>query len=260
MRKVDCTLRFKSIETEEECDKLREILSILDIKYIVKRRKDIDDKIVYVKEKGSPSKRSLPYDFYDYGLQAYLFGLDIATVIYCFSAVEMMLTFLLRTKRNANHRIIRGLKSLIKKACNEGLLDEEHSKIANDLRVLRNYYVHFVNHAEVFNELYHNAIELTKSDLEAKKRESFLAVLEEFHGVHTKTKFLGMKRGKIRDEDMRRFLDCNEKRYQKWRRDNRYGILELRDFGRIRHFSINRFNALSAIEWTSKILHKLEEA
>lgn len=98
MKKVDCVLRFREIGTEEGCNQLKEILDILDIKYILERKKDIDDEICYIKEKGTSFERSLPFDFYDYGLQAYIFGFDIAAIIYCWSAVEMLLTFLLRKK------------------------------------------------------------------------------------------------------------------------------------------------------------------
>ena len=261
MKKVDCALRFKEIETEEECNQLAEILDILDIKFVVERKNDVNNEISYIKEKGTPSERSLPFDFYDLGLQAYIFGFDMAAIIYCFSAVELMLTLLLKKKENLNYEMKIGLNALIREAFDRGLLDEKLSKITNNFRVLRNDYVHFVNHAEYFNELYRNAINLAKIHLKNKERARFMSILDEFYEIQAQTKFLGTRLGRIRFTEMRRFLDWNEKRYQKWCESNQYDILRIGDFDfkRIRHVSIQRFNALSAIGWTSKILRKLEK-
>lgn len=155
---------------------------------------------------------------------------------------------------------LKSLVDIIKKARDRGFLDEKHCKIVDNFRVLRNYYVHFVNQAEYFNELYQNAVELAKNHLEIREeRENALKILNEFHRLHTQTKFMGLRWGRIRANETRRFLDRNEKRYQEWCDNNRYSILELTDFKRARHFSIHRFNALSSIKWTSKILRKLEK-
>ena len=253
MKKCHCILHFKEIETDEECNQLREILGILDIKYTVERKKEIEDHITYISKTGGPSNRSLPLDFYDFALQAYVFGFDAATIFYCCSAVEIMLAFLLGEKRD--------LKKMVAEAHSENLLDHEHYEIANKLRLLRNYYVHYVNHAKHFNELHQKAIDLADVYIKnPKKRERVLRILNRFHVEQTKLKFMGMHWGRITSQELKRFLDTRDEEYQKWLGEHNFGIRELRkfDFPKMRHFSRYRFDAVSAINWASIILQKLE--
>jgi hypothetical protein len=253
MKKWGCILRFREIETEEECIELREILDILDIKYMIERKKEIETHLTYILKKGGPANQSLPFDLYDLALQAYVFGFDAATIFYCCSAVEMILAFLAGGKRE--------LKKLIKEAHKKNLLDDKHYEIANKLRLLRNYYVHYVNHAKHFKELYQNATELADLYINNhKERKRILEVLNRFHVEHTKVKFQGMRWGRIRDPELKRFLDIRDKEYQKWCGEHKFGVRERMEFNlpKMRHFSQSRFNALSAVSWASEILRKLE--
>lgn len=260
IEKVDCVLRFKEVETEQECTQLREILDILDIKYTVERKADIDDEISYIEKKGHASERSFPFDFYDFALQAYVFGFDIAAILYSCMAVEIFLCLLLK-KSGRNHEKRMRLRSAIDKAHNVGLLSEKLHEIAHRLRVLRNYYVHYTNHVEYFNEHHQHTLKIVKEHTPEEEIKDAREILDEFHRTHTKIKFLGVSQGKIKSNEMRKFLEWNEKAYQNWCKTNRYDLMRpIRDFDpeRVRHISIQRFNALSAIEWTGKILRDLE--
>jgi hypothetical protein len=250
--KVNCQFHFKSVETEAECKKLVEALGILNGRRTAKREMDIDHKIAWLPE--PPSERCLSFDLYDYALQAYVFGLDIAAVMYCFSAIELMLRLIFKRNLGDSKTNECGLAALIRKCSENGLISEKQARLANNLRIMRNYYIHYISFVDSFNELWQNAVDLAKKHRPSDQAKEILRVLDDFGESFRQTKFLGVKFGKIKSEEVRKFLAENEVKYQRWLDNNEYDYLKIKDPNTLIDFSIDRFNALRAIDWTAEIL------
>jgi len=93
-------------------------------------------------------------------LAASLFGkgeeFDYASIFHSSSALALGLLIKLNKKLTAEEKEkIKRLdfKTLIKKCRNKDLLDEEHYRLAEDIRNIRNCYVHFENMMAYFNKL-----------------------------------------------------------------------------------------------------------
>lgn len=120
--------------------------------HTIDRIEDFDDSEYFDSERYFP--------LYHLNLAASLFSkgeeFDCASIFHSSSALALSLLIKLNTKLTDEEKgKLRRLnfKTLIMKCREKGLLDEEHGTLAEDIRNIRNCYVHFENMMAYFNQL-----------------------------------------------------------------------------------------------------------
>jgi len=105
---------------------------------------------------------------------------DYASIFHSSSALALGLLTKLNTKlTDEEKRKIKklGFKTLIEKCRDKGLLDEEHYGLAEDIRNIRNCYVHFENMMAYFNHL-HRSLKDREGILGTYKTEEEKRIVE----------------------------------------------------------------------------------
>lgn len=137
-------LRIKSIKTKEQLEKLRNILNYFDLEDTVARYEETKTHFDFgLKNVIEPSLK-LPMEFFLEGIKSYFYGFNEATIFYSSLSVELML--LLKASKRLGEAELSRTHSIFWWLINEtDILDQEHVAIAENLRLLRNCYVHIQN-------------------------------------------------------------------------------------------------------------------
>jgi len=134
------------------------------------------------------------FPLYHLDLAAHLFSMgedfDYASVFHSSSALALGLLIKLNSILSDQGREKIGsltLKPLIEKSRENGLLDEEHYNVAEDIRNIRNCYVHFENMMAYINRLfkyYQNKEDIVATYDTKEEREIVKTILNSFSTKH----------------------------------------------------------------------------
>ena len=84
-------------------------------------------------------------DFFEYGVDAYRYLFDNASIYYTSTGVEIGLLFKLQNKVKQVRKVNLKFKPDFKWLIDNSFLDISHKKLAHDIRIMRNCYIHYQN-------------------------------------------------------------------------------------------------------------------
>jgi hypothetical protein len=232
---------------------LREILAVLSFPDSVTRLEEVRSIVDEIKGCSLKSwERTISFEFFDYAVQAYLFGFDHAVIYYAALAVELALATSLG-------QILR-YPELIKEARDKlgGRLVED----ARDLNFLRNCYVHYQNlyqySSQVEDAEISEAIGLVK-DIDNEAREQILRCSEILSESSKRRFSVPVARNPYLKRRYRNFLRRRSEEYLKWFRRRGFGPIQVAsgiEEG-IRWYDRRGYDALDAIKKSHQILCRL---
>ena len=179
------TLNFKEVCTTEDLGTLKSVLEDMDLPEAIKRKRELKDVIDYCFTLEEKAEDRYSFRFLDEGIRAYIYGLNEAAIFYASISVEVLLLSqaFKKEKTVLDNRVT--FASLISTCRKLDVLDNETSKIANDLRVLRDCYVHYDNRLNYDRLTALQSIEFVKNynlgDVtEARRTETYEAMRNVF--------------------------------------------------------------------------------
>jgi len=92
-----------------------------------------------------PNIRRYVLSFFEDGINAYQYLFDRASIYYTATAVEMGLLFKLRNRVKQEKRTNPKLRIDFDWLINQSNLDDDTKKLAHDIRIMRNCYIHYQN-------------------------------------------------------------------------------------------------------------------
>jgi len=212
--------------------------------------------------------RYYPLRFLGDGINAYRYAFDNASIFYAGEAVELALLALLideiKFKRCQNPKLKKiDLNWLIKNA--GGILDDENMELANDVRKMRNCYIHYENiiaHLGWMDEVaLPQILEMMRNDpFNNTKSAKLIDLISKLMQEYPKS--VGML--PIRFEHLETnpeiipFIENQIEQYLSWLPfawESRKRELSAEEFTNI--YGIETYEALQCINWSFKIVHKL---
>ena len=250
-------LRFDKVKPSD-AHKLEEILRIIRFPDSVRRLEEVRQYVDLVKDKNlEPTEKSLAFEFFDYAVQAYLYGFDHATVYYAALAAELAMA--------AKVGVVVPIPKLINRA--KKWLNQEQIEDATELRLLRDCYTHYQN-LYLFTQMRNANI--------AEEIDSFQEISNiDKEEIIRNTRILGgmqWRRFPVSSQDSaylpryREFLQRREQAHLKWG-DERRDIDTISATGSLIESGIGRgakwfdrwaYDSLNAIEMSHRILLALD--
>ncbi len=92
-----------------------------------------------------PNIRKYVLRFFEDGINAYQYFFDNASIYYTATAVEMGLLFKLRNRVRQEKKANKNSRCDFKWLINKSNLDNNTKKLAHDIRIMRNCYIHYEN-------------------------------------------------------------------------------------------------------------------
>jgi len=247
-------LRFDDIKPSD-AQKLREILEVINFVDSIRRLEDVRAYVDFIKDKNlEPPEKSLAFEFFDYAVQAHLYGFDHATIYYAALAAELALV--------AKVGEVLPYRKLVDRARN--WLNESQIRHAIELNSLRDCYMHYQN-LHLFTQA-RNA-EIAKamssfeelSDIDKEQILCDIQVLDEMH----KRRFPVLWSASPYLSRYEAFLRQREQTYMEWLRRRGIGAVSfLRDLIKYPRgppwYDRRAYDAFHAIEMSYRILAALD--
>jgi hypothetical protein len=192
------------------------------------------------------------------GVRAYVFGLDEAAIYYSSLSVELILFSKLFRKlgKYDKSKMLR-FELLIESCKDEEILDERFKKMADDIRLLRDCYVHYSNWLVHTRASMAEGIQLIKSHkdemLTQERKEQAAKAVEEMSRLLETIFPAGW--GSLRLH-RKKFMDWRQKEYEKWLHNQNKSLYDLAVASEKEHrrFGRSKFDAFTTMQWSLELL------
>jgi hypothetical protein len=245
-------LQFSNVRPPNAAQ-LREILAVLSFPDSITRLNEVRVYVDFIKASPLESwERSISFEFFDYAVQAYLFGFDHAAIYYGALATELALATSLGE--------ISPYRKLIKRAKDK--LGIKLIQNAVDLNFLRDCYVHYQN-LYLFSQVQNAEIVEAIRSLKGTGDEVKERILRDAQ-ILTESSRRRFPVSAGRSRYLRRykeFLRGRSKEYLEWFRRRGFGAIDLvgdiEEHGASRWYDRRGYDALDAIKKSYEILSEL---
>lgn len=254
-------------EVKADLAPLIEILNSFDLTGCIERKREVEHIIEFCRK---CSRKDIIKDGYSMkflieGVGAYLWGLDEAAIYYSSLAVELILLSRLTNKYGQfSLDKMNRFKLLIKNCKKEGILDEERGQDADNLRLLRDCYIHYDNLLNYSSAMSRKLIasfssadnKLTEED--RKNIENLKSTFSIFEKAYpfSKARILSVERTS--------FLSRRIEEYAKWLQSQGLTLIDVLRIGftkeenmRYRRVRQQKFDALTSLQWSLQLLQFL---
>lgn len=250
-------LKIKSIRTEEQLKRLKNLLNYFDLEDAVERYKETETIFDFGLKYAANLSLKIPMEFLLEGIKSYFFGFNEATIFYSSLSVELMLL-------KASKKLYEKEQSKIKNLTfwwlihRTNILDQEHIAIADNLRLLRNCYVHLQN------EIMYGRIQFDEDRkfLETYKNERMSeqmrgVLVENVRILQRSIEEIFPSLPSVVDKKNIEFMKNRYNLYWKWLEKGKKWTsrtlldADPREFLRTR---MSRFDAFDALKWSESIL------
>jgi hypothetical protein len=261
------SLNFKDVIKKEDLQTLASILDDMDLPEAIKRKREVKDAIDFCWKLEERAEDRYSFRFLNESLRAYIYGLNEAAIFYASISVEVLLLSRAFKEKSTVLDDKLTFSKLISSCKHLKVLDEEHSRVANDLRVLRDCYIHYDNLLNYDRYTALRSIEFVKNyqvgDVtEAKKAEAVQVMLNAYNLILVPV-FPVVKE---LSPDRKEFLKVREKKHARWVKSQGINEVEIAlnsntkdGIREMRRYSQEKLDAMDAIMWSFSILKFLFE-
>ena len=253
-------------EVKADLASLIEILTSFDFMGSIQRKEQVEHIIEFCRKRKSKDviKDGYSIRFLSEGVGAYLLGLDEAAIYYSGLSVELILLSRLTEKYGQFlPDKMEKFASLIKNC--KGILDEKQRQVADDLRVLRDCYVHYDNWLSYVSDMNRKLMESFNSkdnELTEEDRKSACATLENLFSIMEAA--YPFSKARILRPERTSFLSKRAEEYNKWLQSQGLTLIDVSKIGiteeeniKYRRVRLQKFDALTALQWTFQLLQFL---
>jgi hypothetical protein len=254
-------LDFRNIDKEEDLEDLRKILGSMDLEDSISRLRQVKYVIDFCDCHLQWLEARLSIRFMNESIRAYVSGLDEAAIYYSSLSVELiLLSKLYRKLGKYDRNQMSRFESLIESCTSEEILDERLKEKADNIRLVRDCYVHYNNwlaHERASTSEDLKLIESYKDEkLTKEMKEQAAKALEETN--HLLDEIFPAIPGSLVPH-RKNFMDWRQKEYEKWIQSQDKSLYDVAMSSEREHrrFGRSKFDALTTMQWSLELLESL---